>query len=205
MMRLLARLFSLLSIIFAAIVSILWVKSYLESSNGTEGIEVSRWAMDYDLRAGGKAWSDHLGSYRSGVYWVHDVMSLDPGHDNYVQKNGRCEWYHGTQTITAQQIMARLAFMRLIPAHSLDPEWSSLGFQAFRFEFKNEEYGSAIVVPDWFLMVATLAGPIVLLRKWIRAKGRIAKGRCAHCGYDVRANNDCCPECGTPIRKNKPI
>ena len=57
-----------------------------------------------------------------------------------------------------------------------------------------------VLVPYWFLM--TLAGGLPAVRGaawlWRSGRGRLARraGRCASCGYDLRATPDRCPECG---------
>jgi hypothetical protein len=54
-----------------------------------------------------------------------------------------------------------------------------------------------LTIPHWFAFALTALLPAIaiarrsVLAKWIRT------GRCAHCGYDLRATPRRCPECGT--------
>ena len=53
-------------------------------------------------------------------------------------------------------------------------------------------YGS---VPFWFLVLVFAVPPALILRSELRRR-RSGPGRCAACGYDLRATPDRCPECG---------
>ena len=46
----------------------------------------------------------------------------------------------------------------------------------------------SVVLPFWYVVNARR-----------RNRQRLAAGLCLHCGYDLRASKDRCPECGTPI------
>lgn len=77
-------------------------------------------------------------------------------------------------------------------------------------------YGSALLfVLCWFFgaYVLSIFGPVFAIvitiglfgtslamsKKQTHAESRMNRGCCPNCGYDLRASNDRCPECGTPI------
>jgi hypothetical protein len=53
-----------------------------------------------------------------------------------------------------------------------------------------------IKVPFWFPTACTLVLPLSRLVRTLTRRRRYASGRCASCGYDLRATPDRCPECG---------
>lgn len=57
-----------------------------------------------------------------------------------------------------------------------------------------------IYVPHWLL-----ATPFIMWLLWpfIRRDRRHRAGLCTHCGYDLRASPDRCPECGTLVNNRK--
>lgn len=67
--------------------------------------------------------------------------------------------------------------------------------------FRVEQYGDGayIQLPHWLVMSTGLALPAVWLRR--RSKLRRAGAYCVRCGYDLRASEDRCPECGTPFAR----
>ena len=51
-------------------------------------------------------------------------------------------------------------------------------------------------VPHWFLSLVFAVLPALWVRRW---RNRIPPGHCKRCGYDLRASEGRCPECGTAI------
>ena len=59
----------------------------------------------------------------------------------------------------------------------------------------------AVVVPYWSVVALASLLPVYCLTKVpgaLRRRRRVRRGLCVHCGYDLRASSDRCPECGTP-------
>lgn len=54
-----------------------------------------------------------------------------------------------------------------------------------------------LVLPFWLLACAAAALPAWRVVGGLRARRRQRVGRCAVCGYDLRATPDRCPECGS--------
>jgi hypothetical protein len=61
-----------------------------------------------------------------------------------------------------------------------------------------------LTLPHWAVIVSfvlLMAPPALRLRT---LKQRRAAGQCVHCGYDLRATPDRCPECGSPTGVDTP-
>lgn len=88
------------------------------------------------------------------------------------------------------------------------PWWRKAGFGLAIERPRSSGYfgqsGFALVVPDWSLLAAAALLPFAwLVRKWMIARRKAMEGRCRHCGYDLRATPDRCPECGTPVGSSR--
>lgn len=54
-------------------------------------------------------------------------------------------------------------------------------------------------LPHWLPMLLLSGLPIWQLVRRSRQRGRVARGLCVNCGYDLRASGERCPECGAVI------
>lgn len=54
-------------------------------------------------------------------------------------------------------------------------------------------------IPSWFPCLLTAIPPALWLRQTRHKHNRAKLGLCLHCGYDLRASQGRCPECGNPI------
>jgi hypothetical protein len=59
---------------------------------------------------------------------------------------------------------------------------------------------SGCTVPYWFLALITVLSPGCCLFRLAKRTRRGRLGLCLHCGYDLRASRNRCPECGSTIQ-----
>jgi hypothetical protein len=59
------------------------------------------------------------------------------------------------------------------------------------------DYGIGITLPYWFLTCLTGLAVMMWIFHWLTRREERLMGVCRHCGYDLRATRDRCPECGT--------
>lgn len=94
-------------------------------------------------------------------------------------------WYHRTFADVPRQY-----------ARSTPPtNWNAAGFKWYRGPTH-----ASVGVPYWSAALLSVGLPVAWAVEWARRRRRrIAAGRCAVCGYDLRASPQRCPECGTPV------
>jgi hypothetical protein len=61
--------------------------------------------------------------------------------------------------------------------------------------------GVVIIVPHAYVCAVTAILPLILISKWRKRQNAKRMGLCSHCGYDLRATPDRCPECGKVAEK----
>jgi len=74
----------------------------------------------------------------------------------------------------------------------------TLGIASARISYDADakQVRRALYVPHWLLAAPLLLAPLGRLRGMVRPRRQRRVGLCAHCGYDLRATPERCPECG---------
>lgn len=63
----------------------------------------------------------------------------------------------------------------------------------------SDQKTQGIAIPHWFLGGLFAVLPVGMPIRRYRTAARVGRGLCVSCGYDLRASEGRCPECGTPV------
>jgi len=172
-------------LLFVATVA-LWVRSY--------------WVQDSFIYSGGVR-DDRLPggggmSYVGGLSVSWHVFHVAPGRGGAYERQYQLWNSHVPRGLTFQSSVVTAADQRLLAP------LARFMFEPGGDRSYNEgdvvrvRYGGA-AAPHWVPMVAFALPPLLWLRRTRRLRRSRVRGRCAQCGYDLRATPDRCPECGT--------
>ena len=101
---------------------------------------------------------------------------------------------------------------RLQVSHVNDDDLALFDAQVHGFHFAKFTYYALhsggltehiVMVPLWIPALLLSIAPLLGVFRWRRARKRRAAGRCVKCGYDLRASEGVCPECGAPFGSAK--
>ena len=157
----------------------LWVRSY----------EISDWVLLIHRHAPGRASSVGVATFRgefAAYYGGPNGSDYGDPRDTLVQYN-------------PQPVRAVMIWPYRNRPEGIERRW--LGFGV---EFNARQRYYEVVVPCWFVLLATAGTGLLFLRRarWLRLAAHT--GLCPKCGYDIRATPDRCPECGTTITASPP-
>jgi hypothetical protein len=188
------------SLLLAVAAAVMWVRSYRPAPEWIGYI----WLVpkeDHVLRT---FWA--IDSGEGGIcFETANIIIGDSRHRSRTAQQTVRTFYRGFQWWQLQpRSRSNYPFKR--------PDRTSLG-RSLGFEFhssstpspvlgRNHSYLS-VTVPYWFLILwlALLPGRQVFI--FYRNRSRRRRGLCIACGYDLRASEARCPECGTPfVRKH---
>ena len=179
------RLFAIVSvlslILFLATVG-LWVRSYWRADEYMH-TRIEAYGPD---RAG---WSVNwiLGSDTGAIYIARRV---DTWGGSSHSSSGVWNQYSSDPTVSTQQELIWNGDPPVLCA-----DWSRGGFHWGRINTANGILTFA-VVPHYALTLLTALPPAYLIRSVRRRRRRRKLGLCEHCGYELRASPERCPECG---------
>ena len=165
---------SIALLLLAAAVVVVWVRSYW----------VSDWVLAIHRHAPGRLRHVGIATFR-GEFAIY-----------YGGPNGSD---HGDSRDTLVQYNPQpVGDIMIWPYRNL-PEGPQNRWLGFGLAVNTSQRYYELVTPAWFVVIATASSGLLVLRRARRLQRATQLGLCPHCGYDVRATPDRCPECGTAI------
>ena len=173
--RVVGNVASVASLVLCAVAVALWV------AGRGEPCEVVR---------SGPGREDTAGVSRGEAYWFHSTLAAAAG-------TGPVEWSwsHDDSGVGGRDLMDVAA--------TFDNEG---GLWVGRFYFgrsrRSPNGPTLVMAPMWFVVGVLAVAPAgVVGRRVFGRRRRAGDGRCAVCGYDLRATPERCPECGAAVAK----
>lgn len=184
---------AVLSLLFAAVVGVEWVRGYLGQDHAGVERVVTEDGHLVEQRLGlvvckGAVWFEADRSWTEQSDQARRIAERRQRLDAGWQLKLR--WYGNpfdVPTFSTERVRFNAAGFVSASGGSVSPKevWAS----------------EHVVVPMWALLAASLALPAAWIVAWRRGRRlarRAEEGRCMRCGYDLRASPGRCPECGTP-------
>lgn len=186
--RMARRLFtiaSVLSLLFSLTVATLWLRSRSRSDEAF-------------IVRGMRAWA--LVSYHGGIYvecvhwrWVRPVWP-----------EGAHLWWGSDHLVFRE---AKVIDYQDVLLHVGDDTLYGVPLNGHGDDRLTTVHGdlAEFMVHDLLLLPLLLMLPVWMTLKWSQKRQRTQGNRCMHCGYDLRASTERCPECGTPISPKRGV
>lgn len=204
MRRLFSTTFSCLSLLACATLILFWVRSYFRFDYGglrVEEISIpSRHSAGYYLQSAGGG----LGLDRRIVVtmWPPDTESnMERLRRWQSEPKWQVHWYGSSESI---ELKRHPAFGPPYPFHTADvgetKRWHGFVWLSItRGGNMNQVWVSmrGVAAPYWFLVLLAGVAPVAKGIRVYRRRRRLRRSLCLKCGYDLRASEGRCPECGT--------
>jgi hypothetical protein len=192
MIRRLFTLASMLSLLFCIATAALWARSYYVGYGAgriNDRAHESRRLMTFFGIS--VAWG--------GISIGREIEDVPEGADPDTMRRAANGWSHWTYARPHDALVF------------VDWNWRLLGFawssyEHYGYDARVDPPASAgtdrsqvLVIPCWFSVLVSALVPL----GWLARARRVRRGRrmnlCPACGYDLRASNERCPECGGAI------
>ena len=187
MIRIFFRCATALSLLVCAAAITFWVRSYSGSDYMSRMtlVAIDSRSITHEER--------ELSCTRGQIRWgaeEYTYISHQPITDVLWQTIGTTTWSHGRLGV------GHVGWESPTPRSF----WNRLGFDTWQdgmetsFSSSSKQVRSA---PAWLAVLVFAIPPGLWLLRRLRRRRTVGEGRCAVCGYDLRATPERCPECGT--------